>query len=47
MHAFGAVFVEVAVDPDLGETRVRRIVGAYGAGRIVNQRRPAASASAA
>ena len=36
MHAFGAVFVEVAVDADLGETRVRRIVGAYGAGRIVN-----------
>src|SRR3989440_2136072 len=36
MHAFGAVFVEVGVDPDLGETRVRRIVGAYGAGRIVN-----------
>jgi xanthine dehydrogenase YagR molybdenum-binding subunit len=36
MHAFGAVFVEVAVDPDLGETRVRRISGAYGAGRIVN-----------
>ena len=33
---FGAVFVEVAVDPDLGETRVRRIVGAYGASRIVN-----------
>jgi xanthine dehydrogenase YagR molybdenum-binding subunit len=36
MHAFGAVFVEVAVDPDLGEARVRRIAGAYGAGRIVN-----------
>jgi len=36
MHAFGAVFSEVAVDPDLCETRVRRIVGAYGAGRIVN-----------
>jgi xanthine dehydrogenase YagR molybdenum-binding subunit len=36
MHAFGAVFVEVVVDPDLGGTRVRRIVGAYGAGRIVN-----------
>jgi xanthine dehydrogenase YagR molybdenum-binding subunit len=35
-HAFGAVFVEVAVDSDLGETRVRRIVGAYGVGRIVN-----------
>jgi xanthine dehydrogenase YagR molybdenum-binding subunit len=36
MQAFGAVFVEVAVDADLGETRVRHIVGAYGAGRIVN-----------
>ena len=36
MHSFGAVFVEVAVDADLGETRVRRIVGAYGAGRIIN-----------
>jgi xanthine dehydrogenase YagR molybdenum-binding subunit len=36
MHAFGALFVEVAVDPELGETRVRRMVGAYGAGRIVN-----------
>ncbi len=36
MHVFGAVFVEVAVDPELGETRVRRVVGAYGAGRIVN-----------
>jgi xanthine dehydrogenase YagR molybdenum-binding subunit len=36
MHAIGGVFVEVAEDPDLGETRVRRIVGAYGAGRIVN-----------
>jgi xanthine dehydrogenase YagR molybdenum-binding subunit len=36
MHAFGAVFVEVAVDPDLGQARVRRIVGAYGAGRVVN-----------
>ena len=38
MHAFGAVFVEVAVDPDLGMVRVRRAVGAYGAGRIVNPR---------
>jgi xanthine dehydrogenase YagR molybdenum-binding subunit len=26
MHAFGAVFVEVAVDPDLGQSRVRRIM---------------------
>jgi xanthine dehydrogenase YagR molybdenum-binding subunit len=47
MHAFGAVFVEVAVDFDLGETRVRRINGAYGAGRIVNPRPPAANVSAA
>jgi len=38
MHAFGAVFVEVAVDPDLGIIRVRRALGAYGAGRIVNPR---------
>lgn len=36
MHAFGAVFAEVAVDPDLNMIRVRRVVGAYGAGRIVN-----------
>ena len=36
MHAFGAVFVEVAVDPEIAQLRVRRIVGAYGAGRIVN-----------
>lgn len=36
MHSFGAVFAEVRVDPDLGEVRVARIVGAYGAGRILN-----------
>jgi len=38
MHAFGAVFAEVAVDPDLCTVRVRRAVGAYGAGRIINPR---------
>jgi xanthine dehydrogenase YagR molybdenum-binding subunit len=38
MHAFGAVFAEVAVDRDFGLVRVRRLVGAYGAGRIVNPR---------
>ncbi|BCS32594.1 acylaldehyde oxidase [Luteitalea sp. TBR-22] len=38
MQAFGAVFAEVAVDPDLGLVRMRRLVGAYGAGRIVNPR---------
>lgn len=36
MHAFGATFVEVAIDPDVGTIRVRRTVGVYGAGRIVN-----------
>ncbi len=34
--AFGAVFVEVRVDPAFGAVRVPRIVGAYDAGRIVN-----------
>jgi xanthine dehydrogenase YagR molybdenum-binding subunit len=38
MHAFGAVFTEVAVDPDVGTIRVRRALGTYGAGRIVNPR---------
>ncbi|AUX75849.1 xanthine dehydrogenase family protein molybdopterin-binding subunit [Sinorhizobium fredii] len=38
MHSFGAVFVEVAVDPDVGTIRVRRAVGAYAIGRVVNPR---------
>jgi xanthine dehydrogenase YagR molybdenum-binding subunit len=38
MHAFGAVFAEVRVDADLGLVRVARMVGAYGAGRIINPR---------
>jgi xanthine dehydrogenase YagR molybdenum-binding subunit len=38
MHAFGAVFVEVAIDPEVGTIGVRRAIGAYGAGRIVNPR---------
>jgi xanthine dehydrogenase YagR molybdenum-binding subunit len=36
MFGFGAVFVEVRVDASLGTVRVRRTVGAYSAGRIVN-----------
>ncbi len=36
MHSFGAVFAEVTVDPDLGEVRIKRIVGAYGVGNILN-----------
>jgi len=38
MHAHGAVFAEVRVDPDLGQVRVTRLVGAFAAGRIVNPR---------
>ena len=36
MHGFGAVFAEVRVDPDFGTVHVRRLVGAYGVGRVVN-----------
>ena len=36
MHSFGAVFVEVKVDPELGEVRLSRIVGAYGVGNLLN-----------
>jgi xanthine dehydrogenase YagR molybdenum-binding subunit len=35
-HAFGAHFAEVAVDPDLGIARVRRMVSAFAAGRVLN-----------
>ena len=35
-HSFGAVFAEVGVDRDLGTTRVRRIVGVYDVGRMLN-----------
>jgi xanthine dehydrogenase YagR molybdenum-binding subunit len=38
MHAHGAVFVEVKVDPELGQIRATRVVGAFAAGRIVNPR---------
>lgn len=36
MHAHGAVFAEVKVDPDLGQIRVSRLIGAFAAGRIIN-----------
>lgn len=36
MHSFGAQFAEVRVDPDLGEVRVTKFVGAFGTGRILN-----------
>jgi xanthine dehydrogenase YagR molybdenum-binding subunit len=38
MHAHGAVFAEVKADPDLGQIRVTRVVGAFAAGRIINPR---------
>ncbi len=38
LHAHGAVFAEVKVDPDLGQIRCTRLVGAFATGRIVNPR---------
>jgi xanthine dehydrogenase YagR molybdenum-binding subunit len=37
-NAYGAVFVEVQVDGDLGRIEVSRITAAYAAGRILNAR---------
>lgn len=36
MFSHGAVFAEVVVDPELYQVRVRRLVGAFAAGRIIN-----------
>ena len=36
MHAFGAVFAEVRVDPVLGRVRLERLTAAYGCGKIIN-----------
>jgi xanthine dehydrogenase YagR molybdenum-binding subunit len=38
MHAHGVVFAEVKVDPDLGQIRATRLVGAFAAGRVINPR---------
>lgn len=38
MNTFGAIFVEIGFDPELGIVRLRRAVGRYSAGRIVNPR---------
>ncbi|HKM71282.1 MAG TPA: xanthine dehydrogenase family protein molybdopterin-binding subunit [Stellaceae bacterium] len=38
MHAHGAVFAEVKVDPDLGQIRATRLVGAFAAGKVINPR---------
>jgi xanthine dehydrogenase YagR molybdenum-binding subunit len=37
-HAFGAHFAEVAVDTVTGETRVRRLLGVFAVGRVLNAR---------
>ncbi|MET9861023.1 xanthine dehydrogenase family protein molybdopterin-binding subunit [Streptomyces smyrnaeus] len=37
-HAFGAVFAEVSADAFTGEVRVRRLLGVFAAGRILNAR---------
>ncbi|MFF3125959.1 xanthine dehydrogenase family protein molybdopterin-binding subunit [Streptomyces sp. NPDC057908] len=37
-HAFGAHFAEVAVDSRTGEVRVRRMLGVFAAGHILNPR---------
>lgn len=37
-RSFGAVFMEVGVDPALGLVRLRRATGVYSAGRILNMR---------
>ena len=38
LHSHGAQFAEVEVDPDLGMVRVVRMVAAFAAGRILNER---------
>ena len=38
MYTHGAVFAEVKVDPDLGQVRATRLVGAFAAGRVINPR---------
>jgi xanthine dehydrogenase YagR molybdenum-binding subunit len=35
-HSYSAVFAEVSVDPATGEVRVRRLLGMFAVGRVVN-----------
>ncbi|HEY4001546.1 MAG TPA: xanthine dehydrogenase family protein molybdopterin-binding subunit, partial [Candidatus Xenobia bacterium] len=35
-QSFGCTFVEIAVDAELGEVRVQRVVAAYDVGRVIN-----------
>jgi xanthine dehydrogenase YagR molybdenum-binding subunit len=36
IHTYGAQFAEVGVDADTGETRLRRMLGVFAAGRVFN-----------
>ncbi len=36
-HSFGAIFVEVRVDEDLGTTRVKRVSAVFDTGKIINR----------
>ncbi|HEX2833225.1 MAG TPA: xanthine dehydrogenase family protein molybdopterin-binding subunit [Thermoanaerobaculia bacterium] len=38
MHSFGCHFAEASVDPDLGLVRLRRMVSAFAAGRVLNEK---------
>ncbi|GGO14913.1 xanthine dehydrogenase family protein molybdopterin-binding subunit [Micromonospora parathelypteridis] len=38
LHTFGAQMAEVAVDADLGVVRVRRMVGVFAPGRVLNRK---------
>ena len=38
MHAFGAQFAEVGVDEDTGVVRLRRMLGVFACGRILNEK---------
>ncbi len=38
MFAHGAVFAEVKIDPELGQIRTTRLVGAFAAGTVINPR---------
>lgn len=37
-YSYGGVFAEVGVDRDTGEIRLRRVLGAFDAGRILNEK---------
>ena len=46
-QSYGAHFAEVGVDIDTGEVRVRRMLGVFAAGRILNQKTARSRRSAA